>query len=376
MNKRTILIVSLVLIVGLFIYASPWKTEKQRDSALRVAVILPLTGEAAKYGEDALNGMLLAEEEIKASGREAPELIVGDSKGEPGTAVTVYQHTKAVSDIQACITILSGVSKAVAPIAARDGVFHFATVAAAPNIFGQEDPAFRWYYSGDLVAAKLSQLILDKGDVSRVTIFAENIEYSSAASSRLVKLLTQSDIEVSSEQYDGKSVSARDLVVKNLQANPDIVVLLGSGGRAASNLIVALREQGYLGLILSDDSVSFPEVLDAAGAAAEDIVFVASEFDGKNESDPFVKAYRKKFKKDPSDISAFAYDMIKLLAQYSGLSTGHEIAQGIASVRDYPSVMGKVTAVAEEKDISVPLKARRVVVLSGEPQFEDIDRLP
>ena len=74
---------------------------------------------------------------------------------------------------------------------------------------------------------------------------------------------------------------------------------------------------------------------------------MASGFDGKDATNPFVKAYQEKFGKDPAT-SPPSPDMVKLLARYSRLTSGREIAQAIASVRDYPSVLGSVTAVAEQ----------------------------
>jgi len=353
--KPCSIIIGLVLLFGL----SGCSRTDRATTAFEIGCVLSLTGEVSKYGEDAQNGIMLAVAELQAEGKQV-RVHIADSKSNPRDGINAYRQLRTAHNIRACISMISGITRAIAPMAHEDDVFHFATVAAAPDLFTPQMRAYRWYYTGELLAAEVAQYIKRSQQAKRISVLAENIEYSKAAAAALANLLASNKISIKMEVYDAKTAVARDLVAKVLSDKPEILVLLGSGGAAAANILIVLREQGFTGTILSDDSVSFPHVLKACGKAADGVIFFSSSFNGQDLTNPFVNAYHRKYGKFPSDISAFAYDMVRILCSAPDHSSAERLDSYVAGLKNYSSVLGTVNAIKERRELSVPISPKRI----------------
>lgn len=373
MNKKIILIFIMVfLIFGAWLFQDQRETSQENHP--KICALLPLTGGAAQYGKDALNGLLLAQEDLKSRGKSQSELMVLDTKSTVKGAISAF-HKAQAAKVDSCLVMLSGLAKAVAPIAQSAGVFLMATVAAAPKIFPEKAPAFRWYYSGRIVSEKIGSLI-SKRNYKAAAIIAENIDYSSDAAKTLKSFLHSKGINSSIVTYSTKSLDARSIVVKALDMshNPDVVVLLGSGGKEAGRILKAIAETGFTGAIVSDDSVSFPDVLDVAGRAANGVIFVASAFNGKDERNDFVRRYKERYGKEPTDISAFSHDIALLLNSLAGLPDAQSKFKALAqALNSFHSVFGDVTADIKAREISVPMIYKRIVLEGKNHHFESIE---
>lgn len=355
--KRIFLVVAIVIVAVVMLLTL--REFKQEEEVLRVGCVLPLTGELAKYGSDARNGILLAKSEVAASGRRI-SIFIENGKADPKTSIAAYQQLKATKDINVLVTMISGITKSLAPIASQDGVFHFATVAAAPRVFSHDDPAFRWYYTGNILANAMSDCLAPNASNRTIAIVYESIDYSMGTKKLLEQDLQAAGAAVSGFEYSKNQQDYRSLAAKVLHADPDLIVLLSSGGVSLTRVVQALRENGYDGKFVSDDSISFPDVLKVLGQTVENTVFFASEFDGSDTSLPFVQAYHEQYETKPSDISAFAYDMIRILSDYDGPANADALNSYMASLGNYPSVLGSVSSMPSKKQLSVPIGAKLI----------------
>jgi len=88
---------------------------------VKIGVILPLTGEAAFYGESVKNGLDLAAEGANASGGikgASISLIYEDSRAMPAEGVSAFERLASISGLSAVVgDAVSSVTLAFAPIA-------------------------------------------------------------------------------------------------------------------------------------------------------------------------------------------------------------------------------------------------------------------
>ena len=136
MKKPVFLVVIAALaIVGLsavFLGCEPTK-----KPSLRVGVVLPLSGGMAEFGENARNGLVLAQEELARDGFQI-ELVVQNSEDVSDGTVAAVRRLVDVESVQFIIGGLtsSGVL-AAAPYAQKKGVLFFTPAASAPGIPGK-----------------------------------------------------------------------------------------------------------------------------------------------------------------------------------------------------------------------------------------------
>jgi branched-chain amino acid transport system substrate-binding protein len=99
-----------------------------------IGLVLPLTSNAASYGERAQRGAMIAQE----ASRDVCEasLKFGDSKFESATGLSAYRSLVQSSNIDAVITASSQVSIPVRDLAARDGVLQMA-IFTSSNAFSK-----------------------------------------------------------------------------------------------------------------------------------------------------------------------------------------------------------------------------------------------
>ena len=121
--------------------------DRVEEKVVKIGAILPLTGDAAKYGESAKEGIELAIKEINAEGGvkgHKIEIIYEDSQGLPTTGVSAFQKLITSNRVPAVIGgLFSSVTLAIAPIANREHVVVLSPTSSAPAITKAGDYIFR-----------------------------------------------------------------------------------------------------------------------------------------------------------------------------------------------------------------------------------------
>ena len=88
MNRSRVLIgsVAIVVVIAATLFLLKRPASEQRGGALRIGALLPLTGDAASYGEDCRHGIELAVENARKKQPRQIEIIFEDTKADPKTA--------------------------------------------------------------------------------------------------------------------------------------------------------------------------------------------------------------------------------------------------------------------------------------------------
>lgn len=123
MNKKIKLISGILIIIVIIIigYSISFKSPSEPISTkpIKIGAILPLSGSAAFWGENVLNGMNLAVEEINNSGGVDGRLIkviAEDSRADVKEGVNAANKLLNIDDVFTLITHTTAVSNAVVPL--------------------------------------------------------------------------------------------------------------------------------------------------------------------------------------------------------------------------------------------------------------------
>jgi len=102
-----------------------------------------------------------------------------------------------------------------------------------------------------------------------------------------------------------------ELVEKIVHAGAQDLVLIAAA-RQSAQIISAVRQRGFKGLVFGDPRMGRRSFLEQAGDAAEGVVFPLLYTHGK-ESDSFDKKFTARFGKRPDYLAAHTYDAVNLL---------------------------------------------------------------
>jgi len=112
-------------------------------------------------------------------------------------------------------------------------------------------------------------------------------------------------------EFDPKQKNNAGLVEKMLSAEAHTLVLIADAHRSAQ-LICAIRDKGLEGRIFGGPGFGQRRFLQAAGKAAEGVIFPLLYTSGKR-SDRFEKKFTSRFGRRPDYLAAHTYDAVNLL---------------------------------------------------------------
>jgi len=344
MNHRHLL-ASAAILCGL---AAPAHTQE-----VGVGFIAPLSGPAAAYGKDLLNGALLALEEINAAGGAGGRklvLIQGDDRGSPKDAANVAQSF--VSDPKVLAMIGGATSTATfgaVPVAQKGRLPFVITLASHPDLTKEGEYIFRNSTTQEQEGPALAKLVQACLGAKTVGILHLNNDWALSMTKEFKKGLQAAGIKVVAEEsYDpGENIDYSAKLAKLKAANPDIIWF----GSQYNDLAMVLRQAQRVDLggkpLVGSAGVHATGLIDVAGAAANGLYLHTLFF--PESPDPKVKAFAAKFtekyKQAPNLFSSQAYDTMFIVAREiaRGGYTREGLLKSLGSMQPFAGVGGAIT---------------------------------
>jgi len=363
MTRTFISFLSFLIIFSLMLPSGCAKKEK----VIKIGVILPLTGEAAKYGQSAKRGLDLALEEINASGGvrgKKLSLIYEDSKADPKEGVNAIQKLITIHKVPAIIgAMASSVTLAIAPIAEKNKVVLLSPASSAPKITYAGNYIFRNCYSDIYEGTKMADYIWNETSYRSIAIIYINNDYGIGLKRAFEKRFTELGGKVIiSEPYEFGSTDFHTQISKVKNANPDAIYIIGYG--EMGRLLIQAKEIGLSKPFFSCIMFEDPDILKIAREAAEGVIYTFPSYDPKSQEKQirdFVRAFKKKYGQIPDGFAANSYDALKILALAikKGGGDSEGIKDALYTVRDFPGVTGK-TSFDANGDVKKPIGIKTV----------------
>jgi branched-chain amino acid transport system substrate-binding protein len=350
--------------VLVFLAACPARRE------VKVGAILSLSGEGAYYGNAIQQGMILAVGEVNASGGingNPLRVLYRDSASSPDQAALAAIQLYDRQDVPMILgAVLSSETLRIAPLAEQRHKILLSPASSSPEITQAGKFIFRVYPSDTLEGAYMAQLAADELHLKRVLVLAIDNAFGKGLASVFSKAFPNSTpVEVQTYPAHGADFAA---LLERLRAwRPDGIYLAGY----YSDMAQALKEIRHVDpkvTILSTSSFGNSKTLEAAGDAAEGVIFPAIVFNPDSD-DPtvarFVKAFRGRYEFDPDLWNAHGYDAVLIAAEAlrsAGGAVPERIAQALLDIRDFPGATGSLSFDAEGDVVQYP---RAYIVQEG-----------
>ncbi len=245
---------------------------------LKVGVVLPLTGEQAKFGEIEKNSFLMALEEINKSGGvngKQIDLLIEDDTGKPDVGRSAVE--KLISrDNVICLTggYSSSVTYAICAAAQQRKVPFMVTTGSADEITEKGwDYVFRINPPVSEYPKALETFLKEVVKPQTVALLYENTLFGQSGSKKFAKLCESMGIKVLlKEGYEHGAVDFKPLLIKVKSAQPDFVYMI-SYVMDAALLMRQSKELDFNPKLFVGGGAGFtlPEFAKNAAEASEDV---------------------------------------------------------------------------------------------------------
>lgn len=353
MKRALFLVLALTLATSFAFQASAQDT-------IKVGIILPVTGDKAKFGEIEKKSFEMALEEINAAGGingKKLEFVFEDDTGRPDVARSAAE--KLITKDK--VVMLGGgygssETFAIAGVAQQNQLPFLVATGSDNKITEQNweyifriNPPVSDYPKG--LESFLTEVVKPKTAV----ILYENTNFGSSGSKEFQQTCERLGIKVlMSEGYEHGGVDFKPLLVKVKQANPDLVYMISYIMDAALLMRQSMELRMSPKLFVGGGAgFTMPEFAKNAGKAA-DMVFSATlwyqtlPYPGAKEYyDKFMKKYGTETEYHGAEGYASGYVIADALKRAKSLSPD-DIRQSLAAT-DMMTVFGPVKFVAYDK---------------------------
>ena len=314
-----------------------------------VGVFLPLKGESQGSGGAALNGLVVAAEEINAKGGidgQLVRLIVRDTKSVADRAGAAVKDLLEVDNVVAVIGGVSAGSDEAAHMANKLKIPMLALGSTMPGIPDKEPWVFRLssvdFYSGEVMAKFASSLRAS----TAIVLYDMYSDYARNLATAFGQEFKRKHI-VAGEPYDLASRDFSKQLTKIKRKNPEVVYLPAPADQAAE-IIKQARLQGLHMPFLGTGSWDSLDFLSAAGDAANNC-YAPARFNPEITTESgraFLAAYALKQTSSPPAMAALGYDALKVLAEALKARGGTdrvELRDALRSIKSFTGLTGVIT---------------------------------
>jgi len=376
------------------------KTLAAENEKIRIGVVLPLTGKLAVTGQQVLQGIQLALNQLGFQAKERVELVVKDSAPE-GALLDIVEALASDPQTVAIIgPVQSDEVREIVPLVEKYRIPVFTPTASSEGL-----PELSPYIYRNALTREIQARFLAEYSVNQLNLYRFAILYPEETYGLELRDFFKKEVEalggqvVSSVAYDRTQTDFRAQILElggvpddQLKAlthkyvfSEDRLGEMGGEGRLSRPVVKmglwnsgdiedlkASLELSYqaifipgvfdkVGLIIPQlvfyniDSVTLlgangwnsPKLVETAGKYIKEGFFVDGFFadSSKPEVRNFVKAFKANFGKEPSLYSAQAYDSAMIMIQniLNGADTREKIRDRLNSLQDFPGISGKTT---------------------------------
>ena len=331
-------------------------------STIKIGVAQPLSGNLAALGQDLLNGVKLAVDELNKEGFKIKgkpvtiEVVAMDDRSDPVAGVDVAKQMVAAGVVAVIGNLNSGVSIPAAPVY---GAANIAQLAISTNPkFTQLGLAttFRLVANDTLQARAIGSFAANQLNATKFAIIDDGTTYGKGlAEGAAVELKKTKKEVVVTYSSDDKTTAFDDLAAKIKAGNVEVVVST-QGDFQILALLEALKKIDYTSVsILGGDTIKTTNMLKGIGMVkglyATSPILDAKEF---VTGPQFLSKYRAAFKVDPAYGGHYTYDAMYVLAgamKRAESTDAKKITETLRTLDGYAPITGsmKWDAVGEQR---------------------------
>ncbi len=349
------------------------------SGAIKVGLVVPLTGDVKTFGESARNGAMLAFDELNAAGGingRKVQVVATDDKNDPTEAANAGAKLIDMDQVVAVVGSVS--SKCSSPLSDKCQASRIPMISPTstnPKVTVDEqgrrkDYVFRACFIDPFQGTVGARFALDslKAKTAAVMYDVGN-DYSKGLADFFKAAFEQGGGRVVAfESYAKDDVDYSALLTKVKQSNPDVLFIPDYYNKVGL-IARQARQLGLGSVLLGGDGWDSPDMLKIAGEAIVGGYFTNhySPDDPRPEVQEWVRKYEAKHGQRPDALATLGYDAALLLIEAlkkSANARPDEIKTALQNIKDFPCVSGRITF----DEWGNPIKNAAVLVYTNEGQ--------
>jgi branched-chain amino acid transport system substrate-binding protein len=349
-----------------------------------IGVVLPLSGQLARFGEESLQGILLAAGVFRGGSEGGVRILVRDSESRGPAAALAVQELAADPSVLAVLGPLSAAEAEAAAVQAEAGGLPLLTLSGRDSVTARRTHIFRLGVAPRDEATVLAEYAVHGLGLMRFAVLHPDDTYGrgmrdvfeDAVHARGATVTGVAAYQPGTTDFSGvmRTLASGKLPTDEAPAMPFDALFIPDSGEKVIMIAPQLAFNHLQPLrLLGPDGWQHPDVLKLAGAQLEGAV-VAEPFDAGNQSplvQEFVRQYQETMHAMPGVFAAQAFDAANLaLAELSrGASDREALRAGLLRVHETPGVAGTTTirsdGIAEKRASLLGVQGGRFVSLQG-----------
>jgi len=343
MNKKLLSAASTVALVALSV-----STEAHADVTLGVAG--PMTGGNAAFGDQLLNGVKVAVEQVNADGGllgEQIRLQVGDDQGDAKQGVNVANYFAGDGVKFVIGHMFSGITMAASEVYAENGMLMITPAASNPGVTDKKLwNVFRTCGRDDQQGAIAGKVLATRFAGKNLAIVHDKTAYGQGLAEATAK--AANTLGLKEALVEGLTVGDKDYsaLITKLKSNNVDVVYYGGLYTESGLLIRQAREQGLQAQFMSGDGMMSSEFWAIAGTAADGALMTFHPDPRERPEAKKALAAFEAAKINPESYTLYAYAAVEVLSQAVKKANSLDpeaIAKVMHSGISFDTVIGPIT---------------------------------
>ena len=337
------------------------------------------TGTTATFGQSTHKGIMLALDEVNATGGiggiggKKIRVISEDTQSkaeEAATAVAKLIHQSHVSALLGEAS--SSRSLAAAPIAQAQKIPMITPSSTNPKVTQVGDYIFRVCFIDSFQGSVMAKFATNTLMAKRVAVLYDvRNDYSVGLRQYFVSTFEGLGGQIAAEQSFSEGDSDFRAQLTQLKASRPEALFVPGYYTEASTIARQARELGITVPLVGVDGWDSPKLFEIGGKAIEGS-YISNHYSTEDPSPAirkFVKDFRAKYGATPDSPAALGFDAASILAdalRRAGSTDGPKLRDAISATRDFPGVTGKITI---DKDRNAVKPAVVLKVVDGKYQY-------
>jgi branched-chain amino acid transport system substrate-binding protein len=382
MKKQKVWGLFCILSLALSFFSGCSKKEEAASAAgkvVKIAVVAPLTGNAAQYGEVFKRGMSIYVEEYNAKGgfKGAPvELTFFDDKNDAKEAVNICNIILAEGDY-ACVwgPFSSTCALAMAEVLDEEKMLTFAPSCSHPEYTKLYDYVFRMPAVNSEEARFAARYLKQGWNAKKTAAIYTNNDWGITVNEAFLKEAKVQGMEVVADESFilGQTKDFSPLLTKIKAAGADSVYLICQYTEAAQILIQAESLCPNINMVISTSACQ-PEALNIAKEAGMKARYISTLPSAPTETMVRVqKLVTERYNAKVDNFFSYGYNaaMVALTALSSAGTTDPDAwKEAVLAIGDYPGIDVPFKIRREDRNIERPFF---IAVDDGARNFKNID---
>lgn len=329
---------------------------KQSGDTIKIGLDLELSGAVAGYGTQERDGAKLAVEKINKDGGvlgKKIELVTKDNKSDNNEAATAAANLATNDKVVAIVgpatsgaskAVIPNVTKAQVPVVTPSGTDDSITL----NKGNVQDWIFRSCFQDSFQGVILAKYATDNLKAEKAAILGDNSSDYATGLKKAFKGQYKGDV-VAEENFTKGDKDFQAALTKIKKTDFDVLYVPGYYEEAGL-IIKQAREMGIEQPIIGADGFGDEKMVKLAGASNVNNVYYTGHFStltpANDTVEPFIKAFKEKYGKEPSTFNALSYDavfMIKKAIEDQKSADSVKIQKGLTKLKGFVGVTGTIT---------------------------------